>query len=95
MTAENFEIQTKWFQNNIDELYDEMCNHVKAEIPNHYRPEVKFNSTVIFQPKPTDHILEDAEKSVGSYTNTSIGGRFWALVLSEPKQEPHKQSAPL
>ena len=84
VTTTTFEAQTKWFQNNIAELYDEMCDEVKNEIPTHYCPEVKFNSTVIFQQKPTDHILEDAEQSVSSYTNTSIGNRSWASVVSEP-----------
>ena len=60
-----------------------MCIDVKNEIPKHYCPEVKFNLTVIFQPKPTDHILEDAEQSVSSYTNTSIGSKSWASVVSE------------
>ena len=85
VTAENFETQTKWFQNNIAETYNKMCQHVKKEIPTDYSPEIKFNTTVSFHPKPTDHILEDAEKSVGSFTNTSIDSRSWASVVSGPK----------
>ena len=40
VTMENFEAQTRWFQNNIKELYNKQCNDIRGEVPKEYVPEV-------------------------------------------------------
>ena len=85
VTADNFEAQTKWFQTNIERIYQDKCSIVRNEIPSDYTPEVRFNYTITFQQRQPDTLIEDAEQSVSSYTNTSIGSRSWASVVSEAK----------
>ena len=81
VAMENFEAQTRWFQANIKELYSKQCNDISGEVPKEYVPEVRFNSTILFQRK-NDPLLSDATESVSSFTNTSIESKSWASVVS-------------
>ena len=86
VTLENFETQTKWFQNNLKKLYNDQCKSVLSEVPKTYVPEVRFNSTIVFQdnkadPNKVDPILSDATESVSSFSNTSIDSTSWVSVV--------------
>ena len=88
VTTDNFETQTKWFQHNIETIYRDKCGQVLEEIPKDYTPEVRFNSTITFQPKTTDPHLTIADQSVSSYSNTSLNSRSWASVVRESTTKP-------
>ena len=81
VTLENFETKARWFQNNIMMIYQDKCREVLHKIPPEYKPEIQFNSPIIFQ---VDPLLEDASKSVSSFSNTSISSQSWASVVSKP-----------
>ena len=44
------------------------------------------NSTTVFQQKNDDPLLPDAEESVSSFSNTSLGDKSWASVVSDTKK---------
>ena len=88
VTDDNFETQTKWFQQNIEAVYEDKCKDIIEEVPRDYVPMVQFNSTITFQTKKPDPHLEVAEKSVCSYTNTSLSSRSWASVVSVSTTKP-------
>ena len=58
------------------------------EIPRNYTPEIRFNSTITFQPKKTDPHLTIADESVSSFSNTSLNSRSWASVVCESTTKP-------
>ena len=89
VTMENFESQTKWFQHNIHELYNNKCSTVLNKIPKDYVPAVRFKSTVIFQ-STADPLLSDAEESVRHFSNTPIGSKSWASVVSGSTHKPNQ-----
>ena len=87
VTMDNFETQTKWFQNNLKKIYNDNCHNLSTDVPAEFVPEVRFNSTIVFNKKEHDPLLEDAETSVSSFTNTSIDSRSWASVASASKDK--------
>ena len=82
VTMEDFEAQTRWFQNNIKDLYNNKCGSILNEVPKEYVPEVQFQSTIVFQCNKIDPILSDATELVSSFTNTLIESKSWASVVS-------------
>ena len=81
-TAANFESTTKWIQTNLKTLYMKHCNgsFPKSIVPDHFVPEVKFNTTVEFQNHKHDRHLENATSSVSSYHSSPANS--WASVVS-------------
>ena len=85
VTLDNFETQTRWFENNIETVYKDKCRSLRNEVPTNYIPKVQFNSTIVFPNKQDDPLLKDASESVSSFSNTSLNSVSWASVVSNSK----------
>ena len=85
VTLDNFETQTRWFENNIETVYKDKCRSLRNEVPTNYIPKVQFNSTIVFPDKQDDPLLKDATDSVSSFSNTSLNSVSWASVVSNSK----------
>ena len=91
-TMDKFETTTKWLENNLQDIYNECLKDMKSEetIPDHFVPEVKFNTNIKFGTSPDPH-LEIATSSVHSYS--SYPTNSWASVVKgyhnyKPKAQP-------
>ena len=78
----NFADTTKWLTDNIQKMYNDHCkdNISDADAPNHFTPEIRFNSTISFQTRNKDPHLDSASSSVSKYSSSQANS--WASVVS-------------
>ena len=81
-TAAHFKSTTKWIQTNLKTIYMKHCNSSFPEsiVPDHFVPEVKFNTTVDFQNQKHDPHLDNATSSVSGCSSSPANS--WASVVS-------------
>ena len=83
-TCRSFETTTKWLQDNLNRMYHKDCKHDRNEVPANYKPEVKFNTIVVFTPAKHDHLIKEAEKSLRPYSRKSVASpsnATWASIV--------------
>ena len=77
---ETFETTTKWLQQNLLTIYNRECRD-NIDIPDNFKVEVKFNTTINFTSKTPDPLIGDAEKSVNKFSTSSAYTNSWASVV--------------
>ena len=78
----NFHSTTKWLQINLTKLYDNLPLDVKNETPTDFMPEVRFNTTIVFD-RDDDPLLQYAVQSIDSLSETSSTNTW----ISEPSNK--------
>ena len=89
----NFRSTTKWLQLNLPKMFDDLDNDLKLETPPNFTPEVRFNTTIIFD-EMDDPLLQYAIHTTNSRSDNSTQdtctsetsmNRTWASVASTSK----------
>ena len=78
----NFHSTIKWLQINLIKLYDNLQSDVKKETPVNFQPEVRFNTTIVFD-HDKDPLLQYAVQAVDSFSETSSTNTW----ISEPSNQ--------
>ena len=78
----NFASTTTWLTDNIKQIYNEHCKDIVSDqdTPNHFTPEIRFNSTISFRPQNKDPHLDSASTSLSKYSGSHANS--WASVVS-------------
>ena len=81
-TTTSFETTTKWLQKDLSRIHNDVCKHNRSEVPTGFKPEVRFNTTIIFEDQDinNDMFLDEAAKSVSPYSNAPTTTKTWASI---------------